>query len=137
MIAAGGVNQATAADFVLAGVSALGIGTEPLPTEALQIRQENWICELARRFTLMVRDARAQMHVNAGWTAHCDYCVNDLGRIKPDGNSRRYVLAVSDETYHRRNPVSRSTLLLMGDDLDSSNSSLLHTERPFTIQLLP
>jgi 2-dehydro-3-deoxyphosphogluconate aldolase/(4S)-4-hydroxy-2-oxoglutarate aldolase len=66
MIAAGGVNQATAADFVLAGASALGIGTELLPTEALQIRQENWICELARRFTLMVRDARAQMHVNAG-----------------------------------------------------------------------
>ena len=66
MIAAGGVNQVTAADFVLAGASALGIGTELLPPEALQIRQKGWIHELARRFTLMVRDARAQMHVNAG-----------------------------------------------------------------------
>ncbi len=52
--------------FILAGASALGIGTELLPTEALQRRQESWIHELARRFTLMVRDARTQMHVNAG-----------------------------------------------------------------------
>jgi 2-dehydro-3-deoxyphosphogluconate aldolase/(4S)-4-hydroxy-2-oxoglutarate aldolase len=62
MIAAGGVNQVTAANFILAGASALGIGSELVPTEALQMRQESWIHELARRFTVIVRGARAQMN---------------------------------------------------------------------------
>jgi 2-dehydro-3-deoxyphosphogluconate aldolase / (4S)-4-hydroxy-2-oxoglutarate aldolase len=62
LIASGGVNQLTAANFILAGATALGIGSELLPREALRFRQENWIHELARRFTTIVRDARIQLH---------------------------------------------------------------------------
>jgi 2-dehydro-3-deoxyphosphogluconate aldolase/(4S)-4-hydroxy-2-oxoglutarate aldolase len=62
LIASGGVNQLTAANFILAGATALGIGSELLPREALRFRQENWIHELARRFTTIVRDARTQLH---------------------------------------------------------------------------
>jgi 2-dehydro-3-deoxyphosphogluconate aldolase / (4S)-4-hydroxy-2-oxoglutarate aldolase len=60
LIATGGVNQVTAFDFILAGVSAIGVGTELLPKEALQLRQEYRIRELARRFLAMVKEARAQ-----------------------------------------------------------------------------
>jgi 2-dehydro-3-deoxyphosphogluconate aldolase/(4S)-4-hydroxy-2-oxoglutarate aldolase len=62
LIASGGVNQQTAANFIFAGASALGIGSELIPREALRFRQENWIQELARRFTTIVRDARSQLH---------------------------------------------------------------------------
>jgi len=58
MIAAGGVNQATASDFILAGAIALGIGAELIPREAIQRRQPDRIAELARRFTGFVKDAR-------------------------------------------------------------------------------
>jgi 2-dehydro-3-deoxyphosphogluconate aldolase/(4S)-4-hydroxy-2-oxoglutarate aldolase len=64
LIASGGVNQITAANFILAGATALGIGSDLIPREALRFRQANWIHELARRFTTIVRDARAQR--NAG-----------------------------------------------------------------------
>jgi 2-dehydro-3-deoxyphosphogluconate aldolase / (4S)-4-hydroxy-2-oxoglutarate aldolase len=60
LIATGGVNQVTAFDFILAGVSAIGVGTELLPKEALQRRQEYRIRELARRCLAMVKEARAQ-----------------------------------------------------------------------------
>ena len=39
LIASGGVNQMTAADFILAGASAIGIGAELMPREALQTRK--------------------------------------------------------------------------------------------------
>jgi 2-dehydro-3-deoxyphosphogluconate aldolase / (4S)-4-hydroxy-2-oxoglutarate aldolase len=61
LIASGGVNQLTAANFILSGATALGIGSELIPREALRFRQENWIQELARRFITIVRDARVQM----------------------------------------------------------------------------
>ena len=61
LIASGGVNQVTARDFILAGASALGIRSELTPREALQTRQKQWIHELARRFTTIVREARSQM----------------------------------------------------------------------------
>ena len=61
LIASGGVDQVTAPKFILAGASALGIGAELLPLEALHLREETWIHELARRFTGMVHDARAQL----------------------------------------------------------------------------
>ena len=61
LIASGGVNQLTAANFILAGATALGIGSELIPKEALWRRQEAWIGELARRFTGIVRDARSQL----------------------------------------------------------------------------
>jgi 2-dehydro-3-deoxyphosphogluconate aldolase/(4S)-4-hydroxy-2-oxoglutarate aldolase len=61
LIASGGVNQLTAADFIMAGASAIGIGAELMPREALQMRKKEWIQELARRFTTIVRESRAQL----------------------------------------------------------------------------
>jgi 2-dehydro-3-deoxyphosphogluconate aldolase / (4S)-4-hydroxy-2-oxoglutarate aldolase len=61
LIASGGVNQLTAANFIFAGASALGIGSELMPRKALFTRQENWIHELARRFIETIRNARSHM----------------------------------------------------------------------------
>jgi len=61
LIAAGGVNQMTAANFILAGASAIGVGGELVPEEAIRLRQEERIHELARRFVGFVKKARAQM----------------------------------------------------------------------------
>jgi 2-dehydro-3-deoxyphosphogluconate aldolase/(4S)-4-hydroxy-2-oxoglutarate aldolase len=60
LIASGGVNQLSAFNFILAGATALGIGGELMPLEAVQRRNEEQIQELARRFIGMVRDAREQ-----------------------------------------------------------------------------
>jgi 2-dehydro-3-deoxyphosphogluconate aldolase/(4S)-4-hydroxy-2-oxoglutarate aldolase len=59
LIATGGVNQLTASDFILAGATAIGLGAELLPKEALHFKQEDRIHELAGRFLSKVRDARA------------------------------------------------------------------------------
>lgn len=61
LIASGGVDQVTAAKFILAGASALGIGSELFSPEALRMRKQTWISELARRFVGIVAEARAQM----------------------------------------------------------------------------
>ncbi|MGC2829330.1 MAG: bifunctional 4-hydroxy-2-oxoglutarate aldolase/2-dehydro-3-deoxy-phosphogluconate aldolase [Candidatus Acidiferrum sp.] len=61
LIAAGGVNQMTAANFILAGAAAIGVGGELVPEEAIRLRQEERIHELARRFVGFVNNARAQM----------------------------------------------------------------------------
>ena len=61
LIAAGGVNQQTAAKFILSGATAIGVGTELIPTEAIQRRQSERIRELARRFAKLVNDAREQI----------------------------------------------------------------------------
>lgn len=60
LIAAGGVTQQTAADFILAGADALGIGRDLVNPEAVQQREVQWISELSQRFLQIVRDARAQ-----------------------------------------------------------------------------
>jgi 2-dehydro-3-deoxyphosphogluconate aldolase/(4S)-4-hydroxy-2-oxoglutarate aldolase len=60
LIAAGGVNQQTAANFILAGAVAIGIGRELIPKEAVQSRQEGRIRELAHRFLNFVRTARSR-----------------------------------------------------------------------------
>lgn len=60
LIAAGGVNQRTAFNFIAAGAVALGIGGELIPREAIRRRQPDRIAELARRFTSSVSNARAQ-----------------------------------------------------------------------------
>jgi 2-dehydro-3-deoxyphosphogluconate aldolase / (4S)-4-hydroxy-2-oxoglutarate aldolase len=60
LIVTGGVNQLTAFDYILAGASAIGVGGELLPKEALVKKQTERIHELARRFVLMVKAARAQ-----------------------------------------------------------------------------
>jgi 2-dehydro-3-deoxyphosphogluconate aldolase/(4S)-4-hydroxy-2-oxoglutarate aldolase len=57
-VAAGGINQQTAADFILAGAVAIGVGKELIPRRAVQERQVDWIAELARRFVSLVADAR-------------------------------------------------------------------------------
>ena len=58
LIAAGGVNQQTASGYILAGATALGVGSELLPKEAIRRHQEHRIHELARRFLGFVKDAR-------------------------------------------------------------------------------
>jgi len=59
-IASGGVNQTTAAEFILAGATALGVGGELIPHKAIERRERNWIRELARRFMGLVAEARQQ-----------------------------------------------------------------------------
>jgi len=61
LIASGGVNQLTVANFIFAGVSAVGIGSELMPKKALATRQGQWIHELARRFIESIRNARVHM----------------------------------------------------------------------------
>lgn len=61
LIAAGGVDQMTAASYILAGASAIGVGGELVPEEAIRLRQEERIHELARRFVKFVTKARQQM----------------------------------------------------------------------------
>jgi 2-dehydro-3-deoxyphosphogluconate aldolase / (4S)-4-hydroxy-2-oxoglutarate aldolase len=63
LIAAGGVNQQTAAGFILAGATALGIGGELIPRAAIELRQPERIRELARRFLNSVKTARIQMNL--------------------------------------------------------------------------
>jgi len=58
LIASGGVNQHSAASFILAGASALGIGQELIPQEALRRKQEEQIQELSRRFLHIVKSTR-------------------------------------------------------------------------------
>jgi len=60
LIAAGGVNQRTAFNFIAAGAVALGIGAELIPREAIRRRQPDRIAELARRFIFSVNSARGQ-----------------------------------------------------------------------------
>jgi 2-dehydro-3-deoxyphosphogluconate aldolase/(4S)-4-hydroxy-2-oxoglutarate aldolase len=59
-VAAGGVNQQTAAEFITAGASAIGVGAELIPRKAVQQRDQRWITELARRFLHIIRQARGQ-----------------------------------------------------------------------------
>ena len=63
LIAAGGVNQQTAADFILSGAIAIGVGTELIPTEAIERRQAERIRELARRYLKLVKDAHQQVEL--------------------------------------------------------------------------
>jgi 2-dehydro-3-deoxyphosphogluconate aldolase / (4S)-4-hydroxy-2-oxoglutarate aldolase len=58
LIASGGVNQKNAADFILAGAAALGIGRHLIHQDAIKLRQRERIHELARRYKSMVSDAR-------------------------------------------------------------------------------
>jgi 2-dehydro-3-deoxyphosphogluconate aldolase/(4S)-4-hydroxy-2-oxoglutarate aldolase len=61
MIVTGGVNQLTAFDYIRSGASAIGVGRELLPPEALIHRQTNRIELLASRFIKMVKEAREQV----------------------------------------------------------------------------
>jgi 2-dehydro-3-deoxyphosphogluconate aldolase/(4S)-4-hydroxy-2-oxoglutarate aldolase len=61
IIAAGGVNQQNAANFILAGAVAIGVGGDLIPRESIKLRQSERIRELARRFVGFVETARAQI----------------------------------------------------------------------------
>jgi 2-dehydro-3-deoxyphosphogluconate aldolase/(4S)-4-hydroxy-2-oxoglutarate aldolase len=61
LVAAGGVNQQTAGNFILAGATAIGVGSELIPTEAIERRQAERIRELAVRFVGFVREARERL----------------------------------------------------------------------------
>lgn len=61
LIAAGGVNQQTAGNYILAGATALGIGNELIPPEAIERRQSKRIRELSLRFAGFVREARERI----------------------------------------------------------------------------
>ena len=61
LIASGGVNQETAAEFIAAGATALGIGGALIPHESIRLRQSQRIHELGRRFVAIVKHARSQL----------------------------------------------------------------------------
>jgi 2-dehydro-3-deoxyphosphogluconate aldolase/(4S)-4-hydroxy-2-oxoglutarate aldolase len=58
LIAAGGVSPKNASKFIFAGATALGIGRELFPPEALRLRQAVRISNLARRFLGFVKSGR-------------------------------------------------------------------------------
>jgi len=64
MVAAGGVTLSTAANLILAGAAAIGVGRELIPNDAIKERRAGWVCELARRFLGHVQDARSR---TAAW----------------------------------------------------------------------
>ena len=66
LIAAGGVNQWTAFNFIQAGAVALGVGGELIPREAIRRRQPDRIAELARRFANAVSSARGHERTVSG-----------------------------------------------------------------------
>lgn len=61
MVPTGGVDLNTAADFILAGAVALGVGGELVQAAALEAHQPEIITENARKFVAVVRDARERM----------------------------------------------------------------------------
>lgn len=61
LIAAGGVNQQTATNFILAGATAIGVGKELIPVEAIECRESARIRELARRFIGFVKEGRDRL----------------------------------------------------------------------------
>jgi 2-dehydro-3-deoxyphosphogluconate aldolase/(4S)-4-hydroxy-2-oxoglutarate aldolase len=63
LVAAGGVNQQTAADFIVAGAVAVGVGAELIPRRALEQREPAWILELGHRFLSIIKEARGRTRV--------------------------------------------------------------------------
>jgi 2-dehydro-3-deoxyphosphogluconate aldolase/(4S)-4-hydroxy-2-oxoglutarate aldolase len=60
-IAAGGVNQQNAGDYIQAGVAAIGIGAHLIPPRAIKAKEPEWIVELARRFAHIVSQMRSEI----------------------------------------------------------------------------
>jgi len=60
LIPTGGVTLENAAEFILAGSEALGIGGELVNTAALRAGRPELVTELARKFVEIVKNARAQ-----------------------------------------------------------------------------
>ena len=57
-VAAGGVNQQTAGQYLEAGATAVGIGRDLIPPRAITIREAAWIEDLARRYVETVKYLR-------------------------------------------------------------------------------
>jgi 2-dehydro-3-deoxyphosphogluconate aldolase / (4S)-4-hydroxy-2-oxoglutarate aldolase len=62
LIAAGGVNQQNAANLIVAGADAIGVGTKLIPADAIQLRKQDRIRELAQRFAEFVKEGRDQLN---------------------------------------------------------------------------
>jgi 2-dehydro-3-deoxyphosphogluconate aldolase / (4S)-4-hydroxy-2-oxoglutarate aldolase len=65
LVPTGGVNLATAAEFIEAGAAALGIGGELCHAEALRSNRPEVITETARKFIEIVSTTRANLHASA------------------------------------------------------------------------
>jgi len=61
LIAAGGVDQHTAANLIVAGADAIGVGTELIPADAIQLRKPDRIRELSLRFAGFVKEGRERL----------------------------------------------------------------------------
>jgi 2-dehydro-3-deoxyphosphogluconate aldolase/(4S)-4-hydroxy-2-oxoglutarate aldolase len=61
LVAAGGITQSTASDFIRAGAVALGVGEDLIPRQAVRFKEGAWIRELASRFISFVQQARAEV----------------------------------------------------------------------------
>ena len=59
LIPTGGVSLKTAADFIKAGASALGVGADLVDLKAIREGQQQLITERAREFVKIVREARS------------------------------------------------------------------------------
>jgi len=73
LVAAGGVNQQNAEAFILAGATAIGVGTQLIPTESIQRRQAKSVQELALRFLKRARSVKKLPTVSASRISavHC------------------------------------------------------------------
>jgi len=65
----GGVNLTTAAEFIQAGVAALGIGGELVTADALKAKKPELIVENARKFVAIVNHTRAETKSNSAKSA--------------------------------------------------------------------
>lgn len=61
LVPTGGVNLNTAAEFIEAGATALGVGGELVQAEALKSNRPGIIVENARKFLAIVKETRARM----------------------------------------------------------------------------
>ncbi len=61
LIAAGGVNQHNAANLIVAGADAIGVRTELIPADAIQLRKPDRIRELAQRVAGYVSEGRERL----------------------------------------------------------------------------
>jgi 2-dehydro-3-deoxyphosphogluconate aldolase/(4S)-4-hydroxy-2-oxoglutarate aldolase len=59
LIPTGGVSLKTAADFIRAGASALGVGTDLVDVKAIRAGEAHVITERAKQFVEIIREARA------------------------------------------------------------------------------
>ena len=60
LVPTGGVSLKTAGEFIKAGASALGVGTDLVDVKALREGHANVLTERARQFVEIVREARRQ-----------------------------------------------------------------------------